>query len=242
MLTNDGRPSAPCLGPTRRECLRIGGLGLIGLGLPDLLGAGGSASASPVAPDLARGLEGATFGKAKNVIFLWLQGGPPQHETFDPKPNAPEEIRGEFRPIQTNIPGMQFCELLPRTAAIADKLAVVRSLCTHTDLHDASGYWILTGYKYTGTQSRQISPTDWPYLGSIIKMLKPSRELPSYTSVWLPDVMRLNDNVQPAGQTAGFLGKRWDPERVLCDPAAPHFTVQGLTLPAEVPPLRLSGR
>jgi hypothetical protein len=131
---------------------------------------------------------------------------------------------------------------LPRTAAIAHKLAVVRSLCTHSDLHDASAYWVLTGYRYRGTQSRQISPTDWPYLGSIVKMLKPSERLPSYTSVWLPDVMRLNDNVQPAGQTAGFLGRRWEPERVICDPGNPQFMIHGLALPPEVPPLRLGGR
>jgi hypothetical protein len=136
------------------------------------------------------------------------------------------------------VPGIHFCELLPRTAAIADKFAVVRSLCTHSDLHDASGYWVLTGHRYVGAQSRQISPTDWPYLGSVLKILKPSEQLPSYTSVWLPDVMRLNDNVQPAGQTAGFLGKRWEPERVICDPSAPDFQIEGLALPAEVPPLR----
>ena len=66
---------------------------------------------------------------------------------------------------------------------------------------------MLTGYPYTGQQSRQISPTDWPYLGSVIKRLKPSETAPGFTSVWLPDVMRLNDNVMPAGQTAGFLGR-----------------------------------
>lgn len=212
----------------------MGGLSVLGLGLPELLARPNTA---PAPPEYAR-----TFGKAKNVIFLWLQGGPPQHETFDPKPDAPAEIRGEFKPIQTTVPGVHFCELLPRTAAIAHKLAVVRSLCTHSDLHDASAYWVLTGYRYRGAQSRQISPTDWPYLGSIVKMLKPSTKLPSYTSVWLPDVMRLNDNVQPAGQTAGFLGRRWEPERVICDPADPHFQIQGLALPAEVPPLRLNGR
>jgi hypothetical protein len=229
MFALHDRPVKLCDGISRRELLRAGGLSVLGLSLPALL------SAAPPSP-------GGTFGRAKNVIYLWLQGGPPQHETFDPKPDAPAEIRGEFRPIATNVPGIQFCELLPRTAAIADKLAVVRSLCTHTDLHDGSGYWILTGYKYTGTQSRQISPTDWPYLGSIVKMLRPSTQLPAYTSVWLPDVMRLNDNVQPAGQTAGFLGKRWDPERIICDPSDPNFRIEGLTLPAEVPPLRLSGR
>src|SRR5262249_42441223 len=152
---------------------------------------------------------------------------------------APAEIRGEFKPIATNVPGIQICELLPRTAAIVDKLAIVRSLCTHTDLHDASGYWILTGRQYTGQQSRQISPKDWPYLGSVVKMLKPSPKLPAYTSVWLPDVMRLNDNVQPAGQTAGFLGKRWEPERIICDPSAPAFHIEGLSLPADMPALRL---
>lgn len=222
-----------CDGISRRELLRVGGLSAMGLSLPSLLQAK-SNSDTP---------RGTMFGRAKNVIFLWLQGGPPQHETFDPKPSAPAGIRGEFSPIATNIPGIQFCELLPRTAAIADKLAVVRSLCTQSDLHDASGYWILTGYKYTGQQSRQISRgTDWPYLGSIIRMLKPSETLPSYTSVWLPDVMRLNDNVQPAGQTAGFLGVGWDPQRVICDPSSPQFQVEGLALPHEIPPLRLSAR
>ena len=171
-----------------------------------------------------------------------MQGGPPQHETFDPKPDAPAEIRGEFAAIQTNVPGIRFGELLPRTAARADKLAVVRSICTNSDLHDASGYWVLTGYPYTGQQSRQISPTDWPYLGSVIKRLKPSETAPGFTTVWLPDVMRLNDNVMPAGQTAGFLGAAWEPNRLVCDPSDPNFQVEGLTLPPDLPPLRLSAR
>ena len=234
MFSLHDRPSRLCDGISRRELLRVGGLSVLGLSLPDLLRAS--------APRPLNKVHGATFGRAKNVLFVWLQGGPPQHETFDPKPDAPAEIRGEFKPIATNVPGVRFCELLPRTARIADKLAVVRSLCTHSDLHDASGYWVLTGHKYTGQQSRQISPTDWPYLGSVVKMLKSSRKLPSFSSVWLPDVMRLNDNVQPAGQTAGFLGKRWDPERFIGDPSAPAYRVEGLALPGDVTPLRLSGR
>ena len=234
MFSIHDRPARLCDGISRRELLRVGGLSALGLSLPGLLQAAGRRPVSKV--------HGSTFGRAKNVIFLWLQGGPPQHETFDPKPDAPAEIRGEFKPIATNVPGVRFCELLPRTARIADKLAVVRSLCTHSDLHDASGYWVLTGYRYTGRESRQISPTDWPYLGSVVKMLKPSTRLPSFSSVWLPDVMRLNDNVQPAGQTAGFLGKRWEPERFVGDPSAPTYRVEGLALPADVPPLRLSGR
>src|SRR5690349_9679716 len=135
MFSIHDQPATLCDGITRRELLRVGGLSALGLSLPSLLGSPAQAA------DTRAG--GSTFGRAKNVIFLWLQGGPPQHETFDPKPDAPAEIRGEFKPIATNVPGIQFCELLPRTAAIADKLAVVRSLCTHTDLHDASAYWVL---------------------------------------------------------------------------------------------------
>src|SRR5262245_56859137 len=134
MLSLHDRPARLCDGLDRRELLRVGGLSALGLSLPDLLRAA----------RVSRGkVHGATFGKAKSVLFLWLQGGPPQHETFAPKPDAPAEVRGEFKPIATNVPGIRFSELLPRTARIADKLAVVRSMCTHSDLHDASGYWVL---------------------------------------------------------------------------------------------------
>src|SRR5687768_17493169 len=127
MLSLHDNPLPPNEGPNRREWLRVGGLSVLGLSLPDVL----RADARPTpAPPLARDLGAATFGKAKSVIFLWLQGGPPQHETFDPKPDAPAEIRGPFKPIRTNVTGVHFCELLPRTARIADKLAVIRSMAT----------------------------------------------------------------------------------------------------------------
>src|SRR3954454_18127531 len=199
MFAIHDRPIQLCDGISRRELLRIGGLSTLGLSLPTLLQARTQTSVNKV--------HGSTFGRAKNVIYLWLQGGPPQHETFDPKPDAPAEIRGPFKPIATNVPGIRFCELLPRTARHADKLAVVRSLSTRDDNHDVSGYWLLTGYPYGPGSARQIKPTDWPYFGSLVKLLAPSKKLPALTSVWLPDVMRLNDNVTPAGQTAGFLSK-----------------------------------
>jgi hypothetical protein len=223
-----------CDGISRRELLRIGGLGLWGLSLPGLLEAQARAA--------TEGRPGSVFGRARNVIFLWLQGGPPQHETWDPKPDAPAEIRGEFRPIATNVPGIYFSELLPRTAAIADKLAIVRSICTNNDSHSDSAYHVLTGYPYQGNNSRQISPNDWPYLGSVLRLLKPSERMPAYTSVWLPDVMRLNENVTPAGQTAGFLGRRWDPERIICDPTDPSGQVENFRLRPEIPAMRLNGR
>jgi hypothetical protein len=245
MYSLDDRPNRLCDGQTRREWLRVGGLSALGLGLGELLQAGSdanTASAAPPDPALVRGLEGASFGRAKNVIFLWLQGGPPQHETFDPKPDAPAEIRGPFRPTATNVPGIRFCELLPRTARLADKLAVVRSIATDDPNHDVSGYWVLTGYPYGPGSARQIKPGDWPYFGSIVKMLKPSGSLPALTSVWIPDVMRLNDNVTPAGQTAGYLGKLWEPERFIGDPAAPDYRIEGLDLPDELPRLRVDRR
>src|SRR5437588_1188707 len=137
MLSLHDRPARLCDGLDRRELLRVGGLSALGLALPDLLRAA-SLPRSKV--------HGTTFGKARSVLFLWLQGGPPQHETFDPKPDAPAEVRGEFRPIATNVPGIRFSELLPRTARIADRLAVVRSIATGDNNHDVSRYWVLTGY------------------------------------------------------------------------------------------------
>src|SRR5262245_23968604 len=226
---------------SRREWLRVGGLSALGISLPQLLRAGESSPRPAATPALAGDL-GSTFGRAKNVIYLWLQGGPPQHETFDPKPEAPAEIRGPFKPIATNVPGIRFCELLPRTARYADKLAVVRSLSTRDDNHDVSGYWLLTGYPYGPGSARQIKPGDWPYFGSIVKMLKPSEKLPALTSVWIPDVMRLNDNVTPAGQTAGFLGKMWEPERFVGDPAVPDYHIEGLGLTGDITKIRVDRR
>ncbi len=232
MWSLEGDAGRLCDRLDRRELIRVGGLSSLGLSLPGLLAStarGASENSDP------------TFGRAKSVIYVWLQGGPPQHETFDPKPLAPSGIRGEFSPIQTNVPGVNFCELLPRTARIADKLAIVRSMATDNNQHSGSGYEVLTGYKYQGSNPRRITPEDWPWFGSLIKQLKPSEKLPPLTTVWVPQIMRLNENVTPAGQTAGFLGRRWDPDRFAVNPSEPGDGVPGLQL-GEVPPLRLRKR
>ena len=221
-------------GMNRREWIRAGGLGAVGLTLPNLLQARESALLSPPAAD-------SLFGRAKNVIFLYLAGGPPQHETFDPKPEAPLEIRGPFQPIHTNIPGIQFCELLPRTARLADKLAVVRSMATDDNIHSSSSYWVLTGYKYVGPNPRTIQPTDWPYFGSLVKRYKASEVLPPLSTVWIPDMMRLNENVTPGGQTGGIMGSQWDPNRFLGDPSKPGYQVAGLKM-GELSPAELFRR
>jgi len=228
-----GRSTRLCDGIARRELLRVGGLGAMGLSLPQLLSLKAAADPS-VSGD-------PTFGRAKSVIYVWLQGGPPQHETFDPKPSAASGIRGEFSPIATNVPGIDFCELLPRTARIADKLAVVRSIATDNNQHSGSGYEVLTGNKYRGSNPRIISATDWPWFGSLVKLLKPSKVLPPLSAVWIPQMMRLNENVTPAGQTAGFLGRQWNPDRFEVDPADPNDRVRGLGL-ADVPIARLERR
>ncbi|MBW3542967.1 MAG: DUF1501 domain-containing protein [Planctomycetes bacterium] len=237
MLSLFDRPTRLCDGLTRREMLRVGALGAAGVSLPVLLARDAAAAGAPPLGII----DDPTFGRAKNIIYLWLQGGPPQHETFDPKPDAPAEIRGDFRPIQTNVVGTHFCELLPRTARIADKLAIVRSLATDNNIHSASGYDVLTGFAYQGPNARTITPNDHPWFGSLVKMLKPSETLPPLSTVWIPDIMRLNENVTPAGQTGGFLGPRWDPDRFLGDPSDPNYHVDGLDL-AGVPPLRLQRR
>ena len=234
MLSLHGRPTSVCDGISRRELMRIGGLNLLGLSLPALLSSQAQAASQPVGDP--------TFGRAKNVIFLWLQGGPPQHETWDPKPLAPLEIRGDIKPISTNVPGIQISELLPRCARMADKLAIVRSMSTDENTHENSGYWVLTGYRNSVGIAREIKPTDWPYFGSIVKMLKPSEIVPALSTVWVPDVIRLNDNVRPGGQTGGFLGSQWDPDYFVGDPSAGDYQIQGLRLQPEITPLRLSER
>src|SRR5205085_1866318 len=118
MLIIGARPVRLCDGLRRRDFLQIGALGGIVLGLPTLLRAAAQPSAT------------GTFGRAKRCILLFLHGGPPQHDTWDPKPNAPVEIRGELKPIQTAVPGVWFSELFPKVAAVANKLTVVRSV-TH---------------------------------------------------------------------------------------------------------------
>ncbi|MCA9146406.1 MAG: DUF1501 domain-containing protein [Planctomycetales bacterium] len=228
MFSLKDRPTKLCDGLSRREVLRVGGLSAMGLSLPNLLQARDTAPLGIPPTD-------KTFGRAKNVIFLYLAGGPPQHETFDPKPDAPVDIRGPFNPISTNVPGIQFCELLPRTAAMADKLAIVRSMATDDNTHSSSGHWVLTGYKYVGPNPRTIQPTDWPYFGSIIKRYKPSEVLPPLSTVWIPDIMRLNENVTPAGQTGGFMGSEWDPDRFVGDPSQVGYRVNGLSLGEQLP-------
>src|SRR6185369_751725 len=220
-----------CDGMSRREALRVGGLSALGLSLPGLLAARSAARG---------GVRG--FGRAKSCIILWMTGGPSQHETWDPKPDAPAEVRGPFRPISTRLPGLQVCELMPRTARIVDRLCVLRGFHTNNDGHSGGTYELLTGMEHPrgkGDNIGNASRTDAPTLGAIVKRFRPA--IPGLpTSVVLPQLVA---NVPEwPGQHAGFLGSEWDPWLLRCDVAAPNFQLPELTLPAEVPAERLAGR
>jgi hypothetical protein len=218
-----------CDGLTRRDWLRVGGLGLFGLSWPALL--------------QARQGEPGRPGTARACILLYLSGGPPQHETWDPKPDAPKEIRGDFRPIASSVPGLMVGELMPRAARLAHRCCVLRAVSTADNAHSSSGYWMLTGHPYPRPNTECNPPTggDWPNLGAVVGRLRQGEgHLPA--AVTLPEQMISNANIVAVGQNAGWLGRGADPWLLTCDPSAPDFEVSGLGLPAEVPPLRLDDR
>jgi hypothetical protein len=232
------RSSRPSPHPrlSRREWLRVGGLGALGISLAGLYGS--RATAAPAKP----ADKGASFGRAKSCILLFLAGGPPQHETFDPKPDAPLEIRGTFRPISTNVPGMQFCETLPYTARVADHLAVIRSMTTDINSHSTSGAYMLTGYvPPTKAENVPAGPQDWPSIASVVGTLKPSQRSP-LSSVVLPEVIANDGNIVWPGQNGGFMGALWHPMAMKCDPTAQPMHIEGMSLSDGMTSVRLSER
>src|SRR5687768_10740621 len=164
---------------TRRRMLQVGALAPLGLSLPALLA--GEARAA------AGGELAASFGKAKRCLLLFMWGGPAHQDLWDLKPDAPDSVRGEFKPIATNVPGIQIGELMPNIARHADKLALVRSV-THTDNNHSTGaHWMLTGHKHRlSAENFGASPSDLPHIGSVVSKLRPTAaSLPSFVA--LPD-------------------------------------------------------
>jgi hypothetical protein len=224
-----------CDGLTRREWLRVGGLGAFGLSLPALLASRQAAFPSTMGP---------AFGKAKSCILLFHLGGPPQHETWDTKPEAAAEIRGDLKPIATNVPGIQVGELMPRTAGMMDKICVLRAVSTNDNAHSSSGYWMLTGTPHQPTNSENSkpgAPNDWPCLAALVQQLRAGKGgLPA--AITLPEHIWNTGNLSWPGQDGGFLGRAADPWLIHCDPNAADFQIPGLGLPAEAPPVRLHER
>jgi len=201
-----GSPKTLCDGITRRDLLHVGGLGAFGLGLADVL----RAEAAPTRP-AARG-----FGRAKACILLFPYGSPPQHETFDPKPDAPAEIQGELKSIPTRVSGVRVCEALPRVADVMDRVTVVRSVTHPYPVHGVA-YAVSGLPAYTpALETLPRDPRHWPFVGSVVDYLDAKRtgnlapEVPR--NVGLPWLLnsRTDLNVS-AGPYAAFLGQAFDP-------------------------------
>ncbi len=181
---------------------------------------------------------------ARSCIVLFLMGGPPQQSTWDPKPDAPAEIRGEFGPIDTSVPGIRFASTLPRMARHADKLCVLRAVSTGDNAHSSSGYYMLTGVPHAPKNVENANPgapNNWPTLGALVRHVRGDRHgLPG--AVRLPmHIFNTDQSVWP-GQDAGFLGRDCDPWLFRCEPAAPNFHIPEFSLAAEVSADRLGDR
>ena len=197
-----------CGGLTRRDSLHIGGLSVLGLGLGDLLRAQESQNPSG---------SGTGFGKAKSCILLLPYGSPPQHETFDPKPDAPSEVRGEFQPISTSVAGLQICEGLPRIAKVADRISIVRSMTHPFPVHCTA--YVTSGIPdYTpALETRPNDPALWPYIGSVVDYVEERRsgivpEVPRNVAIpWKMNSRGGEAASVQAGPYAAFLGSAYDP-------------------------------
>lgn len=204
----------PCA--SRREFLRLGLGGFVGMGLSDLFRLRESAHAGD-------------SGRQSSLLVVWLHGGASHIETYDPKPSAPAEYRGPYQPIATRIPGVQFCELLPKQAAIADKITVLRSLVHTGFCHDDGPQQIFTGHPIQG---RRLKP-DHPDLFSITDFLRadPQRNLPNYVGV---------GPIPYLG--SAYLGPSHEPFVVAGDPNSPEFSVPNIGLGDEKQAGRLERR
>jgi hypothetical protein len=229
-FTSRRRPNEPF---SRREWLRIGGLAGLNLAL-----AARGARSVRAAPGVNPAVPG--FGRARSVILVYTSGGQSQLETWDPKPDAPAEIRGEFSAVPTAVPGTFLGEHLPRLARLADRYSIVRSV-SHDDLdHGSAGYLALTGHFHPIKSSNPPpKPTDLPTYGAVLKRVQPADRFP-YTAVHVNGPALVPDTIGP-GQEAGFLGREYDP-LVLGDVNSAPVAVPFLDSLPELPALRLSAR
>jgi hypothetical protein len=217
---------------TRRRWLEIGCLsGLSGLTTGRLVQA-------DVAPDKKDRPPG--FGRAKSVILVYCNGGQSQLETWDPKPDAPLEIRGAFGSIPSAVPGTRVGEYLPRLSRLADRYTIVRSV-SHDDLdHGSATYLALTGrYHPRKSSNPPPTPSDYPTYGSVLKRVRPSRTSP-FNSVHINGLALVPEIVGP-GQDAGFLGTAYDP-LLIGDVTGNSAALLNLTMPPELPAVRIDSR
>ncbi len=223
-MLNVGSVRVPvCHGVTRRSFLQVGTAGLAGAVLPNLLRL---ESAGAVQPDRAR---------IRNCITIFLVGSPGHLDTWDMKPDAPAEVRGRFRPIRTNVNGIQICEHFPLMARMMDKVALIRSLHHRTGAtHENGQRWMMTGHDFNADSVK-------PHSGSVISRVFGQRsELPA--NVILPGPIGNTGAGNFHGQTAGYLGSAHEPFFLKADPAQPNFRVADLEVPEGQSATRLDNR
>ena len=215
------RPVEFCDGLRRRDFLHAGSLSMLGLGLTQFLGLKAQGAIDPQ--------------KDVNCIFLMLVGAPSQLDTWDMKPNAPIEIRGPFKPIKTNVPGIEISEIFPRMATHADKFSIVRSMYhTAAAVHDTGHQMMQTGRLFQGG-------IEHPHYGCVLSKLKgPKGDVPAH--VLLPRTIGNTGGNMPHGQNAGYLGKSFDPFVLNADPSDPNFRVPDLLPPDYLTALRVDRR
>src|SRR5215831_14737277 len=196
-------------GMTRRDVLRVGGSGVLGLSLGSMFGLQAKAQE-------AKKVGGPGWGKAKSIIMCYLQGGPSHLDLWDPKENVPDNVKSVFKPIKTKTDGLQFCETLPKLAQVTDKVTMMRAVSYSPNglfNHTAAIYQMMTGYTTDKVSpSGQLEPPDskdFPNFGANIVRLKPPT-LPMPPFVMLPRPLQESKVIGKSG-TAGFLGKAYDP-------------------------------
>lgn len=211
----------PCLGPSRRALLRAGmlGAGGITLGLDDLFRLRAFAAAA--------GTGRTKEAKVKNCILVWLAGGPSHIDTFDPKPDAPAEYRGEFKAIDTAVPGLKISEVFPKLAKVMDRVTLVRGVTSPEADHDRAAHHLLTGY-------RPMPALVYPSCGSVVAKTREARR------GTLPDHIAIPD--APPFSSSGYLSSAYDPFAVMGDPSSPSFRVRDLTPPDRLTLTRLKRR
>lgn len=209
-----------CDGMTRRDFLHVGAIFPLGLTL---------------AGYHRLRAEQRAIDTDVNCIMLFLVGGPSHIDTFDPKPNAPAEVRGPFRPMSTKVPGMQIAEIFPQVAQHTDKFSLIRSVYhTATAVHDTGHQMMQTGRLFQGG-------IEYPHVGSVVSYLKGQRgEVPPY--VLLPKPIGRTGGNLPHGHTAGYLGRNHDPFILNADPNAPNFKVPDLLPPDHISTVRAERR
>jgi uncharacterized protein (DUF1501 family) len=221
---------------SRRSLIQAGGLSALGLSMSDWLLARSHAS--------SLGASGG-FGRAKRCIFIFLWGGPSHLDTLDPKPEAPDEIRGHFRTIATRLPGVRFSEILPRMAQVNDQFALIRSMSHGDPAHLSSGHATLTGHWAPVVKSDDVppGPKDSPHLGALVSALRPgATDMPSWVSLPWKAYHPAAPGGQAPGQHGGWLGSSHDGMLLTGDPSQPQWKPPGISLPDTLSLDRLQSR